>query len=751
MLRRFIVTIPPLLTCILVFAFHFAGRFAVEYVVPLVHLMEWTPGKGEREITYYHRRCDTQDQSTLDARDLVVDTTKGPEDAMELMLKHGAAVFPSLLPLDISNALRNYILKENAKMKDTIFVLSNEHRWSFFLQVDQDPTVSDAIEYLLNNNPLFTSAMQLIAGNDPAIIEFTTITVAYGAGPQHWHQDVTPESNGAKYSRNFIPSYSLFIPLQDTTAEMGATGVCPGTHMCAGGCGRFCAKTGFQMSDAGGNSTTSYWPSGWGALVNQQTTHVGTAHTDPGAPHRVVFIITFAPRPNWSKQRIETKMIGLGGSYSLHWSQWGHTMADFANPRSMRQPWRSLKSLGLHKSASSVWGWDYITQATGRLANSEVGFHLESLDEFLDKGGFWLPAFLKVDKGKYEDGYMQESDRQTWLRFLHDSFTVCRIFLWKIHATVMGCYLVALVRGKKKSTVGIFILWLLASHMLVYTFGYILYLKMERGVWATNIRLKKLFQAPIGRHLSRLLSRSTLPSLNDVLDVGEMRSVEMASFNDVLDRSHPGNVKMIALVAHFSGGYLSLSSSLKDMLLDRIVALVSSEGARFLTKNIDGNWAFSNHQGFRHNLHQRLLSRHTGMYDVLLRALQYMLSESRYGIFRNTALQQRHTPRLLSHLGSKISLAPVRKMKARGQHQRSQFGKPHLMTERKLHSGDVTEDSVAARLKEGDVVEAAFEGNFDGKHYFPFHASGALILILIYRMVSWPNCYSKRRSEHLVC
>lgn len=125
---------------------------------------------------------------------------------------------------------------------------------------------------------------------------------------------------------------------------------------------------------------------GWGALLNQQTTHKGGAHTDPNGPHRVVFIITFAPRPRTGSLEVETRMIAKGGTYSLHWTQWGHTYADFARPEHfMKQPWRTLKSLGIYKSRGSDWGWDFLTQSVGRMANGEAGFSQEETDEFFGR------------------------------------------------------------------------------------------------------------------------------------------------------------------------------------------------------------------------------------------------------------------------------------------------------------------------------------------------------------------------------
>lgn len=89
--------------------------------------------------------------------------------------------------------------------------------------------------------------------------------------------------------------------------------------MCADGCFDYCPTEGFQASGKADN-----WPMGYGALVNQQTMHRGAAHQDPNGPHRVVFILTFAPRPLYDNKHVETRMIGQGGSYSLHWTHWGH-------------------------------------------------------------------------------------------------------------------------------------------------------------------------------------------------------------------------------------------------------------------------------------------------------------------------------------------------------------------------------------------------------------------------------------------
>ncbi|VEU36184.1 unnamed protein product [Pseudo-nitzschia multistriata] len=135
-------------------------------------------------------------------------------------------------------------------------------------------------------NDQFRNGLEAIVGPDPAIIEFTAITSSYGAEDQYMHADVIHHGSAVKYARSFVPSYSLFIPLQDTTYEMGATHVCPGSHQCSEA-DDICDDYGaFAVSGEGGG----VWKMGDGALLNQQTFHKGMGYTQKGGPDRVVLM-----------------------------------------------------------------------------------------------------------------------------------------------------------------------------------------------------------------------------------------------------------------------------------------------------------------------------------------------------------------------------------------------------------------------------------------------------------------------------
>lgn len=334
-----------------------------EYMLPQLRLMRFIPDARDfTDTTYYHRRCDPDDVTATSVNDLVVPKNASTEDSMNHMLKHGVSVYPDLVSTETAWELRNFIAEENPKHEGW-YVIQNAHRYSWGIDVNMHPSLRKFWKELGSNKRL-VNALTAIVGPDPAIIEFTAITAAYGAKDQHDHQDVVPPGSGAKFARTFVPSYSLFITLQDTSYDMGATHVCPGSHLCSENCEEYCPDHNLAMSG------DDVWPQGWGALVNQQTTHKGMGHFKKGGLDRVVIIATFAPRPE-TRRALETRMIAQGGSYSLWWSQWGHTLSDFVYSESrMTEPQKTLRSLGL----ISGRGWDWISVVAMRMANGDNGY-----------------------------------------------------------------------------------------------------------------------------------------------------------------------------------------------------------------------------------------------------------------------------------------------------------------------------------------------------------------------------------------
>jgi hypothetical protein len=205
-----------------------------DYLLPQLKLVKWNDDRAEQEITYFRRKCRISDISTQNATDLFIEYPSQHngggggsggsggdtiESAVEKMNIHGASIYPNLLSPDTAQQVRDFILAENLKNQDLIYVIENKQRWSFGIQVDDHPSIAQALSEILSNTFL-VQTLEALMGENPAVIEFTGITSAYGAAEQAMHQDVIPDGSGAQFARNFVPSYSLFIPLQNTTHDM---------------------------------------------------------------------------------------------------------------------------------------------------------------------------------------------------------------------------------------------------------------------------------------------------------------------------------------------------------------------------------------------------------------------------------------------------------------------------------------------------------------------------------------------------
>jgi len=240
------------------------------------------------DTTYYHRYCDGDDFTATSHLELMIPDNFTTEDSVQHMLTHGASIYPNLLTNETATELRDWIDRENHNpIREGWNVIENQNRYSWGIDMNMHPTLQTFWQELAANEK-FINGLQAIVGADPAIVEFTAITSSYGAEDQYMHADVIPSASATKFARSFFPTYSLFIPLQDTTYEMGATHVCPGSHMCSEGADDHCDDFDLAMSGEGG-----IWSMGAGALLNQQTYHKGMGFTQEGAIDRVVLMYVY--------------------------------------------------------------------------------------------------------------------------------------------------------------------------------------------------------------------------------------------------------------------------------------------------------------------------------------------------------------------------------------------------------------------------------------------------------------------------
>eukprot|EP00538_Stauroneis_constricta_P000442 CAMPEP_0119555242 /NCGR_PEP_ID=MMETSP1352-20130426/7519_1 /TAXON_ID=265584 /ORGANISM="Stauroneis constricta, Strain CCMP1120" /LENGTH=935 /DNA_ID=CAMNT_0007601979 /DNA_START=28 /DNA_END=2835 /DNA_ORIENTATION=- len=618
-----------------------------EYLIPQINLMIFQDaGRPFTDLTYYHRTCTEKDITATQPEELYIPLDATAAEVEDRMLKHGVSIFQNILSEETASGLREFIIEQN-QIQDGWYVINNQNRYSWGIDISMHPLFHQAFKEMSQNEQFITS-IQKVVGPNPAIIEFTAITSTYGAKDQHDHQDVVPEANGAKFARTFIPSYSFFMPLQDTTYDMGATHVCPGSHLCSTNCNVYCADHSLPVSGYG-NST---WPRGSGALVNQQTTHKGMAHKDPNGPDRVVLIATFAPRPQ-THRGLETRQIGWGGSYSMTWTHWGNTLYDFIHAdERMTRPQLLMRTLGLSKGGGYTW----VTQASTRIANGDNGYTEEALEDFLEDDGllFWPQSWQAEIDGPYDDG---------WERFAIGTVELSKQGLKKLNVMALLAYfaLVAgaaymmghdrqhivqtVVRYGKRSmfingAIVLVALWLLKS--------------VKQSNWARNIKSAKAYRLPTLQPYLDDENPATLPREDDILLTNHYASERFASFTRVVDVAHPGNRQWKELVKTYASGYGSLPTSMQVELSASIMRW-GNETGRFLKPNAVRQWSeILEVDELIEASHKELTLASSAFNEAMIRQLDSLDADLVYDRWHDTAMNKRHIAKHVSSLRRKL-------------------------------------------------------------------------------------------------
>ena len=340
------------------------------------------------------------DPTSDDIKDLFVTPDMTPEKMKEQTEYHGVAFVEQVLSPTTTSNLREYILKANHEIPGT-FIKENENRFHI-IPDPMEPTIKAALKEI-GSHPVFRPLIDSVLGPSSSLVALSVITNLYGAEGQDWHYDTG--MSHATHPDYFVPEYTLAIPLQDVTKEMGATGICPGTQICEGVIidpdvmvplyekdvrefeenkkkGKQSKKEGDEdesdesddseddedeeetmmtweewlMYNAPCNVTASV-KAGDGMLYNADLHHKGGAHEDANAKERVQIFITFA---GTRQSPSDHRSLPMGTVHSLHWMRWGHTIDDFVTMD--EQPWRiwHILGLGLPESptkASNVRPW----------------------------------------------------------------------------------------------------------------------------------------------------------------------------------------------------------------------------------------------------------------------------------------------------------------------------------------------------------------------------------------------------------
>lgn len=612
------------------------------YLKQQVDAMYWNDERAYREVTYYNRICDRRDMSTTTPSDLFLSMDATPDEAYQHHLKHGMTVFPQIISDETATEIRDFIVSRNRNLtvEESIFVIENTNRYSFGLGTEE-PSVAKAMSEIATNKRL-SAAIEKIVGPSPALIEMTAITSSYGAIDQYWHDDVIAAGSAIKFARTFGPSYSLFMQLQNTTTTMGATGVCPGTQMCADGAmDKFCEDHGFQLVNADG-----YWRAGDAMLMNMNTWHRGAAHTDPTALDRVMLILTFVPQP---RAKAESRQMSQGITFSLRWDMWGHTLMDLANSHTvMTQPWATLRALGLFKLWRTDWGLDYVTSSSMRISNEDNGFRRDELEEFVERGGIkWLPKFLHTtleDSDSYYDYYLKtllnlEAFFSTLNAQLIGGYVLIQLFLLLVGLTVY-------VRSKKADSKP-FRAFRGAAVRLALTHG-LLYLAYSAAIhhvdntdWAKGHKAGLLY-SPVfsAREEDTYQGPTTIPHRKDILIETRYGSNYLYMYNDFIS-NHPGNRVWVEWLEEYSQhypGYAGLPRIFRDRLAEQIVGAMENEAARFLYQGPFSHWKWMSREDSIKQTKIELVSRSDYVLQEMLLQLRFLVSEGKYGLLREATM-----------------------------------------------------------------------------------------------------------------
>lgn len=623
------------------------------YLTPQLAALVFSEERALTENTYYNRVCDASDMTTTEGADLFLPITATPEEAYQHQLKHGFTIFQGILQPATCENLRNFVVSRNAQLAEDeiIYVIENDKRYSFGLGTEE-PSVTAALKELANS-PRLRPALEAVLGPDPALIEMTAITSSYGAVAQWWHDDVIAAGSPVQFGRAFGPSYSIFVQLQNTTKEMGATEACPGTHFCASGAmENFCNSSGFQLVGDSG-----HWGQGDALLMNMNSWHRGAAHTDPNALDRVMLILTFVPKP---VARAESRQLSQGITFSLRWDMWGHTLRDLAAAdTAMGQPWATLRALGLYKSESASWGIDYVTSASIRTANQDNGFRPDDLEVWIRKGGFWfLPDWLENFQIDWDEG-------ESWPEYVKGTQRLCEEFTAMVSKyTVTGYvalfFLFCFIPGKQhrlQCIRGAFVrlsLIVIAVYLLFHTAK----TRVDRTGWAADIQAGRRYASTV--EMERVFARDdidgpvTYPTKHDVLIETRFGSEQLAMYNDFVTIGHPGNRQFRELVGKAAPVYGGYSTEFKDATALFIAETVATNHGRFLYQGPDGYWMWLSYEHAIGHVKRELVISSSGVVAALMQTARFIESNFKYGIHRKSALAIGHAVPLLDSLRKRL-------------------------------------------------------------------------------------------------
>lgn len=618
-----------------------------DYFVTIVQRARRTNEDLKHEYTYYERQCSVLDVTATreEASQLIVK----PEDAaIPKMMTHGAVMIPQLLPDSMIQEMRDFVVWKNNVVRGTDAeypVTEGEFRISYGIEATEHPTVIKALKAIHDNSQL-KKILEELVGKNPALTELTAITAMYGSDYQPWHPDVKPDGNGVQFGKTYSHSYSLFIPLQNTTGAMGATDLCPGTHYCANWIDAQCEQRKIGLHEI---HEDDVWRAGDAVLLNQQVWHRGTQHSDPNSGDRLLFIMSFIGRPS------DTRQLARGTYFHMKWNMWGHTWQDMADAvKSMAHPFNILRCLHIWKPEGRQWGYDLLTSAALRIANNQLGCEPEDLQIFVE-------ALKKMNFPPWLHGTIDFHHRKAWQIYFRETITNVFNFLLKVNCVAIIAYLIGAMisaaRVKKDGISGLRVLFasfarLFSTYAFVVALTFYIVHTIRSSPWAIEISSGNTLMRPfppindIWRDDPAVSNGpTTVPMRYDVLVGTRLASKTIGAYSRWHD-FHPGNARFMEHVAN-RGGVLyrsyemGLPSHFCETMIDSAIAVNKRENGRFLQQDYrTGDWILMSESESRRYVALRLrVGSHT-LWASLRQELEYMLGEYRFGLLRGTSLSR---------------------------------------------------------------------------------------------------------------
>lgn len=352
---------------------------------------------------------------------------------------------------------------------------------------------------------------------------------------------------------------------------------------------------------------------------------------------------------------------------SLRWDMWGHTWNDLSNAATvMKQPWATLRALGLYKDPSADWGVDYISGASMRIANEDNGFRRDELIDFVKRdGGFpFLPKWLH--------GHVADDMSTTWHGFLLDTLGLCETFMKYVAIGVLGVYVglyllisfisIGLGSGIKQGMIrlGKALFRLGAILSIVLALYKVAIVRVDNTQWASDLRHGLRYTSPFGDEEARFDGPTTFPHRNDVLIETRLKSDFLAMYNDYIG-NHPGNRYWNELVSEkivTFASYSELPTRFRTAVAEYIVGSIYSAAGRFLYQDEGTDFVELNERDAVLYTYNELTVKSDRIRAKVVTQLEYLISEAKYGHLRESIMSMEYTIPFLVILQQRLLGSP---------------------------------------------------------------------------------------------